>query len=285
MRGGGGVVLFLMLSGYGLNESFIKSNSLTNYWKNRLIRVYLPYLAVISFQLIARSERSCIVWVLSLLGADLNYNVDPTMWYISYIFVWYFIFYFAKKLFLTLRNKYFLLAKTLESLVFVAGSGICIFLSISGFWHSDSGAIYYSFTFLLGVTLSEYKSKGLFNSRIFWTLILLFFGGITIRFLNGYQLEPHMTIFINFHSIAIMFFAMILLLPLGIRDSFISFLGHNSYAIYLVEGMFIHLQKTLFEPYHYDLVIDIMIIISSIVAGWIIQNCIISPSKNLFLVK
>lgn len=39
--GGTGVAIFLVLSGFGLNESF-KKKGLDYYWRNRTIRVFIP---------------------------------------------------------------------------------------------------------------------------------------------------------------------------------------------------------------------------------------------------
>lgn len=39
--GGIGVAMFLILSGYGLNESF-KRNGIGSFWKKRFLRVWIP---------------------------------------------------------------------------------------------------------------------------------------------------------------------------------------------------------------------------------------------------
>lgn len=43
--GGIGVSLFLIASGYGLNESFLK-RGLTGFWRKRILRVWLPYVLI-----------------------------------------------------------------------------------------------------------------------------------------------------------------------------------------------------------------------------------------------
>ena len=43
--GGIGVAMFLILSGYGLNESYKKKKS-GGYWKKKVVRVLIPYLIV-----------------------------------------------------------------------------------------------------------------------------------------------------------------------------------------------------------------------------------------------
>lgn len=43
--GGIGVAMFLILSGYGINESW-KKKGYQDYWKKRFISVYIPYLII-----------------------------------------------------------------------------------------------------------------------------------------------------------------------------------------------------------------------------------------------
>lgn len=43
--GGIGVAMFLILSGYGINESW-KKNGYQDYWKKRFVSVYIPYLII-----------------------------------------------------------------------------------------------------------------------------------------------------------------------------------------------------------------------------------------------
>ena len=43
--GGIGVAIFLMLSAYGLNESY-KKHGLSNWWKKRLMAVWVPYFII-----------------------------------------------------------------------------------------------------------------------------------------------------------------------------------------------------------------------------------------------
>lgn len=94
-----GVDLFLIVSGFGI---YISSNKgIDNFWKKRVSSVYFPYLFTTLVFLIIRITlgfRPTILEVLiSILGLDFNLNVDPTMWYISYIFAMYVLAYFYMK--------------------------------------------------------------------------------------------------------------------------------------------------------------------------------------------
>lgn len=89
--GGTGVALFLLLSGYGLSESW-KKKGCAGFWTGKLLRVYIPYVLWISF--------------LRLLGhrpfteADFFYDVtllDTSYWYVGYVFWWYVTFYVCSR--------------------------------------------------------------------------------------------------------------------------------------------------------------------------------------------
>lgn len=81
-----GVSLFLILSGYGLHQSY-KKNGLEGFWSKRLFRVILPYYAI-SFLL-------CFL-LGELSGAKIvQILIFKPMWYISYLLVWYLLFYAA----------------------------------------------------------------------------------------------------------------------------------------------------------------------------------------------
>lgn len=94
-----GVDLFLIVSGYGIYYSSNKCTS--NFWKKRIKSVYFPYLFTTLIFLVIRCifgfRPSVIEVVVSMLGLDFNRNIDPTMWYISYIFCMYLLAYFYIK--------------------------------------------------------------------------------------------------------------------------------------------------------------------------------------------
>lgn len=84
--GGIGVSMFLILSGYGLNESY-KSKGLSRFWRNKIVRVVLPCWIVISIaNIIKISDFSIDSYIKALLCINVN-------WYVRYLFYWYLIFY------------------------------------------------------------------------------------------------------------------------------------------------------------------------------------------------
>lgn len=134
--GGIGVAVFLVISGYGNNESYLKSGT-KSFWKKKLLGVVVPYIvAFLIYQ--------------ALIGLYLDFNgfvrafftVDSTYyWYIGYQLLWYLVFYLAVKLKKGLAVKYAVL-------------GVAAILSFVLF---DEIRAEQSFSFLLGVLLSDFK--------------------------------------------------------------------------------------------------------------------------------
>lgn len=80
-----GVSTFLILSGYGLMESF-KLHGLDGFWRKRLARVLVPYLI---FLLVYCAYR----W----LANDEFPIFNLRYWFVEYIVIWYVLFYFIMK--------------------------------------------------------------------------------------------------------------------------------------------------------------------------------------------
>lgn len=83
--GGIGVSTFLILSGYGLMESY-KQHGLDGFWRKRLSRVLVPYLI---FLLVYCAYR----WLAN--GEFPIFNLR--YWFVEYIVIWYVLFYFIMK--------------------------------------------------------------------------------------------------------------------------------------------------------------------------------------------
>ena len=86
--GGMGVAMFLLLSGYGLHESYKKSG-LKGFWKKKLLRIALPY---VLFR---------IIWM--MVEGDMNFHrwksiidcANSSFWYIDYLVRCYIAFWVA----------------------------------------------------------------------------------------------------------------------------------------------------------------------------------------------
>lgn len=115
--GGIGVALFLIVSGYGLNESY-KKNDLKNFFQKRLTNVLIPYWIVVIFYWLVNTERFNIqLFVQSIL---LLHKISLN-WFVYYILGWYFIFYIVKRY---LKNDFWFLFVSLMALFFITENHI-----------------------------------------------------------------------------------------------------------------------------------------------------------------
>ena len=99
--GGIGVAMFLILSGYGLSESFKKKQT-HNFWKNKFTKIWVPYAVVLSVAKCC-NEASFEPHVL------LQYLcIDSPYWYVSFLFYNYLLFYACHKVKWLYKYRYIL---------------------------------------------------------------------------------------------------------------------------------------------------------------------------------
>ena len=129
--GGIGVAVFLILSGYGLSESFKRKGIGGGYWKHKFIRVLLPYLFI------------CV----AVIACDVftkNEVAIPYYWYIDFMLFWYLAFYTVIRIPNLYSHRYSILGIA-SLVVFIAGcafnNGLRAEQAISfliGVWISDN---------------------------------------------------------------------------------------------------------------------------------------------------
>lgn len=224
--GGIGVSMFLVLSGYGLNESYHRKG-LVGFWKSKLLRVLIPcWLIEFLFLFFDSSHFDYIIFIKHLLCIDVN-------WYIRYLFYWYLLFYFSTKYFPTKR------------LPIMYMSGLCFLLILPEIEAEQS------VSFLSGLVVSEFSSlkKRLCSKYLKWgrTLLLL---GIIVLFLKQIPIirEFEGTILYNFIQMvlkwSISFGFIILYMFISNRRlslRLFSCLGIISYELYLTHCKFLGL--------------------------------------------
>lgn len=130
--GGIGVAIFLILSGYGLNESF-KKNGLKGFWPKRIGRMMLPYAIAIGIMTIVCGYS--FLWFLQNVLCVKTYY-----WFIAYMMYWYIAFW-------VVSATPFL--KEHRVPVFLVLSLLCFF-----FLNHEQ-----ALSFTAGVILSQYKSE------------------------------------------------------------------------------------------------------------------------------
>lgn len=83
MLGGTGVAIFLILSGFGLNESF-KKHGLEKYWKKRILSVFLVYALFELFMLPIRKDWNGIIPFLLDITC-----IKTKAWFLHYLLILY----------------------------------------------------------------------------------------------------------------------------------------------------------------------------------------------------
>lgn len=219
-----GVSLFLILSGYGLAESFNKKG-LSGYWTGKIVRVLIPYAIVITILSVVYGNMRPIKYILEITGVSTSY------WYVGYQMKWYLIFFIT----MLLLPKY--------RLTIFAVMSVIMYFTLGGLEIEQSGA------FLIGILLSDSKeplSKVSYR-RIVYIAIITFciatlclglkqvpvirdmIGGYTYSFI---QLVQNL-----FYAMFIISFMM--LLPKKVsKCSFLIFCGVISYEVYLLHFPF-----------------------------------------------
>ena len=234
MGGAGGVALFLILSGYGLNCS-CESKGPKGYWLRRIKTVWLPYFFVGVLDVFLLKPRGAGPVLCTLAGLDLGMIADPTMWYISYVFFWYLAYYVLARLFggfPVQKRRIFITAGLLLA------CAPCVLLSRLGFWHAGSLAKTYVLCFPLGVGMSacrEIRSPRSWRTAL-WAAVLLGCAAYLCLPLLGVRDLTYLTAM----AMAGAAIAVLQLIPVGgVLGSALLRVGAYAYPLYLFEGLFL----------------------------------------------
>ncbi len=236
-----GVALFLILSGYGMAKKYVidfqneerDKKIFLHFWKDRIIRVMLPYWTILIIQLLLDGiilkrrigRKMIIINFLGYVDYD-NPNlvcIDSTMWYITFLLVHYLIFsiiWFIPKL----NNKIKLIV-----LLFVYILGYVFKVYLTADWQFNY------FTFYIGVLLANISCEGKKEHDNLKKMLGLIFLLISFFIVTTPSKIPYMTV-MQIYSVS---FALGLVLLLNDRyeNIFFKFLGESSYEIFLCEGI------------------------------------------------
>lgn len=221
--GGTGVAIFLVLSGFGLNESF-KKKGLNYYWKNRIIRVFIPYFILISLISCFSKNFDIRIYFLDILGIKTSY------WYISFLLKQYILYYISTRFFYQFR---------LPIIFIISIISIFILPNIE----AEQGL-----SFLLGVLISENYNKVCSNRFLTRNILIFTFFCIGTIFLATKQLpiirEYENHFIYNWVQLFIklpyaIFFILIIHKFSIFKRKFLTFTGIISYELYLTHMIFL----------------------------------------------
>lgn len=261
--GAWGVHIFLFLSGYGLERSYQK-NGLIDFWKKRLCRVFIPYEAVIlvalPIEMLLNKKCGILNIMASVAGLDVGYNIDPSMWYISYCFLLYTEFYIWKKLVKktdNVRREYIVL------LVFIA---LNFFLSIMdkfnavALWSPATQVWVYVIDFFAGIALANHLHYNRICKCAFYSVALVYF-------VARYG-KIHYKVDLFMFSLSAAAVTVLLNGKLELyKCKAIQRLGETSLWIYLLEGHFLRWKGYLFGS-NSGILINLIAILMCILIGY-----------------
>lgn len=281
-----GVVLFLILSGFGLVQSYLHSG-LSNFFSKRLSKVIIPYAVITIIWLISFGHQYIIdaeyyKLTMLVLGMDLSSSLDPSMWYISFLIVWYIAFYLIFSANLLIQTK--IISLFLFSVVIYKNAGI---------FPMPAGAALYVTAFPIGATISavynsvkEFKADKKILLAVFSLLSILsllasvyFYGRISLSVFD----YSATNVSCAFLVIGVTSVLKILHVKLGVFE----FFGSISYEMYLLEYMFLikclWLLMLLPEEYMKAIAFVVVVTFSAYVYKMLLSWCL--PKIGLFTDK
>lgn len=284
-----GVNIFLIISGYGIFSSYLKNNN-KNYFAKKIKKVYLPYLMVTITTLLfyvysVRYKISKKIILFSLLGLDFTYIYDKTMWYISFIFYQYILFYIICFILSKINLKKFKENSNIKHyliifLDFILNIIIYKYISIYNVWSEAAGVFLYIYAFPIGLFISKIgtikinKQKKEFIVRtVLWMLLIILF----CFYSNTSSNKTYIV-----YAIALPLFLIFLneLKLFKFKNKYIEFFGKYSYDIYLWEGFILTNRNKWFYGFKYQILIDIVATIVIIVISVYFKKIIIDYFLN-----
>ena len=232
--GGIGVAIFLITSGYGLNESY-KRSGLSGFWKKRLGRVYLPYFIVVLL--------FAIVYQWDIKKCLLNFScINSPYWFITYIVECYIVFWLISKFIPKYRNT------------------ILITVSVSTIFLMSELQAEQALSFVSGIMLSAHKNRvfDFLSRKKAYCVTCLVFLLVGLTFLLLKQLpcvreevtELQMNIIQCLIKFPLGVFILLIINSIKIitRNPFIYLAGLISYELYLVHFPFYLLVREKLWP-------------------------------------
>lgn len=161
--GGIGVAMFLIISGYGLSESY-KKNQLKGFWRKRLFGFWFPYFLIETIMILAIKHVTFLDYLLDITFIKPIYQYG---WYLGYQMIWYIIYFMV----MSIPNS--------------RKHAICVFIIISliMFFTFSEIRAEQSLSFVFGVLLSQRDIK----KYLSWKYVLVFLS-IGLMFLTVKQI-------------------------------------------------------------------------------------------------
>lgn len=232
--GTGGVNVFLILSGYGVYTSYqTKGLGGKNYWNKKITKIFLPYMFVTFLYYIYLRlngvQMNDHLLLLNLLCIDFTRTFDGTMWYMSFLLIWYILFYIVFYLdypkFIKI-GLLFLLSWSFENNVYKNIFGDCN-------WQFSTNAYAFSIGAALGYVFEMINRfiKNVPPKRYYLPVLA---AGSLICLICGWQKNTELNYY-EYGLCYLTFFSSIFCMT-GKKSRLLRWIGANSFILYLVEA-------------------------------------------------
>lgn len=266
MGGQIGVVIFLVLSGYGLTASY-HYNGLSFFWKKRITGVWIPYVlwelsaAIILFIIKSDNVSSLPKTIFSILAIKPASVIDA-QWYVTYIMIMYAVYWMARKMKVTDIMCAVIMA--------VAGTTLGV-LSLADIFPRYAGMWYYSFCFSAGVLLYASPRKAdksiLLGFSTFFLSVVMYCVAICI---SGKMAYVCTMVF----SLTLTVFVCIVIMSIDVGNQLLFFVGKNSYYIFLCNTFLISQTRSIFfaRAKEFDVLSRLVLLLGIIALGTLLNN-------------
>lgn len=280
LLGTGGVNIFLFLSGYGLFESYrVKGLNFRLFWNKKLNKIFIPYgimtILYYGYLSLMHQQPGRTFLLENILCIDFTRSIDGTMWYMSYILIWYGVF------FLVFYFDYNVLFKI--GLVWLIGS------NFSAYWlHNIFQECSYQFSInaysfpmgLLAAYIMAYINHNIYITSHVRDVIGYIIAGLSVvvfilgnlQVINVAYWEYGLCEFIILYK-----FIELLLYKLQIPLKALKYIGQNSFLLYLIEAKFIRIIGGIDLAQHNIWIFSILyfvVMIATVYAfNWTQQTC------------
>lgn len=281
--GTGGVNVFLLLSGYGLFVSYNKSATLNlkTYWEAKINKIFIPYGAITvfyyGFMYMIGGAPGLMALARNILCIDYSRTIDETMWYMSFLLLWYIIFFCI----FYLKYPRFIKIAIMFAFGYIFNTSMFSNVFLECNWQFSTNA--YAFpagvliAYLIDIINNISKIRNVVLSRIKYIQCILFIYGATCFVLGVFQLTE-----ISYLNYGISY--IVVLYPLfrnfDNNNLFWRWTSNNSFELYLLEAKLISIVSYI-GVFNNNWIIWCIVYVLVTIVSVNIYNFIYSNSMNL----
>lgn len=222
--GGIGVAIFLIITGYGLMESFLR-HGLKKFWKKKFEKIFVPYFIVEIIYLIIQKKELTLVDI--FLDFSLIKPLYPYSWFLNFIILNYTLFFIIFSISIIRMNS---------KIILFTFASFCMFI------FSEEIRAEQAFSVLIGMLISINRNRIIkyCERKYLPVLLLLGLSILGLKQINSIRQLPPMTFNLIQLLIKVPLAIFTLFSGTGLVSKFLYYAGKISFEIYLIHSFFIH---------------------------------------------